>query len=369
MKILKYAVFLFTLVCLMAVTESHAGITNPTPETILSGPSATFIWSAVAGADSYWLYVGTTAGGKNISTGAVAGTTTALTNLPTNGSKVYVRLWTRIGGAWQTPLDYTYTAADLRAKLTTPTPETTLTGSTVTFSWTTGTGASDYWLDVGIALGKGTIAEGVVTGTSKTVSNLPFNGGKVYVRLWTRIGGAWQTPLDYTYTAADLRAKLTTPAIGTTLSGSTTTFSWTTGTGASDYWLDVGTAVGTNNLSAGVVTATSKTVSNLPVNGSTVFVKLWMRVGGIWQTPVDYTFTSNWRIPGIVTVEGGVEITFTSSVGRFYQLQATDNFADPSLPWTVARERIPGEGSITRINIPVAAGVARRFWRIALLPL
>ena len=33
--------------------------------------------------------------------------------------------------------------------LTTPTPGSTLTGSTVTFGWTAGTGATAYWLDVG----------------------------------------------------------------------------------------------------------------------------------------------------------------------------------------------------------------------------
>ena len=69
----------------------------------------------------------------------------ALTNLPTNGSTVYVRLWTRFAGGWQYS-DTTYrasttaaaapgggTTAAAKAALTSPTPGATLTGSTQTF--------------------------------------------------------------------------------------------------------------------------------------------------------------------------------------------------------------------------------------------
>ena len=56
-------------------------------------------------------------------------------------------------------------------------------------------------------------------------SAVSTNGSAIYVRLWTQIGGAWQFN-DYSYAAAGVRTKaaMTSPASGTTLSGSTVTF-------------------------------------------------------------------------------------------------------------------------------------------------
>ena len=63
----------------------------------------TFFWTAAAGATEYWLEVGTTGVGSvnqySQSQGlSLSGT---VSGLPTNGSAVYVRLWTRLGGTWQ----------------------------------------------------------------------------------------------------------------------------------------------------------------------------------------------------------------------------------------------------------------------------
>jgi hypothetical protein len=56
--------------------------------------------------------VGTTAGGSNLYNQyiAVPTTTATVTTLPTTGSPVYVRLYTRFGSGWVYN-DYTYTAA------------------------------------------------------------------------------------------------------------------------------------------------------------------------------------------------------------------------------------------------------------------
>ena len=66
---------------------------------------------------------------------------------------------------------------------------------------------------------------------------------------------------------ADPRATLTSPAAGSTLTGSSATFTWTTGTGADGYWLDVGASVGQGNLSSGFQTTVSRTITNLPGTG------------------------------------------------------------------------------------------------------
>jgi hypothetical protein len=257
--------------------------------------------------------VGTTLGGTQTYSQA-QGTNLSATvaGLPTNASTVYVRLWPLIGGAWQFN-DYNYTAsgsAAVRAQITSPAPGTSLP-STVIFGWTTGTGVTEYWLEIGTSLGGNQIyGQSQGTNLSVTVSGLPANGSTVYVRLWSRISGAWQFN-DYTYTAASggagVQAQITSPAPGSTLGSSTVTFVWSTGSGVAEYWLEVGTNFGSNQIygqSQG--TNLSATVSGLPANGSTVYVRLWSRISGAWQFN-DYTYTAT-------TAGTGVSAAITSPV-------------------------------------------------------
>jgi len=114
-----------------------------------------------------------------------------------------VRLWSLIGTSWVYN-SYTYTAATIAsgpAQLTTPPPGSTLTASTVQFQWTSGAGATDYWLYVGTTVGGAQLLnQDRGTSLSATVANLPVNGSPVYVRLWSLIAGSWVYN-DYTYTA------------------------------------------------------------------------------------------------------------------------------------------------------------------------
>ncbi len=92
--------------------------------------------------------------------------------------------------------------AAAKAELTSPPPGTTLPGSTVTFQWSAGSGAQEYWLWVGTTPGGYnlyTASQGL--NQSVTISGLPTNGLPIYVRLWTKLAGAWQYN-DYQYTAA-----------------------------------------------------------------------------------------------------------------------------------------------------------------------
>src|SRR5437867_12320380 len=73
-----------------------------------------FSWSAGAGATQYSMSVGTTGVGSfNLySQGQGTNLSATVNGLPVDGSPVYVRLWTQLGGGtgWQFN-DYTYTAA------------------------------------------------------------------------------------------------------------------------------------------------------------------------------------------------------------------------------------------------------------------
>ncbi len=121
-------------------------------------------------------------------------TTANVSGLPTDGSTVYVTLYSFVGGQWLSNA-YTYTAFNLGGSLgviTSPVPNSTLTGSTVTFTWTAGAGASAYWLDAGSSPGGNQYYQSGNLGnvTTTTVSGLPTDGSTVYVdpvlvRGWT----------------------------------------------------------------------------------------------------------------------------------------------------------------------------------------
>ena len=87
-------------------------ITNPAPGTTLLDDKVTFEWSAKdTPVSQWWLYVGTSKGGREIYNSGSLGTQLfeTVTGLPVDGSTIFVRLWYRIGGTWQYA-DTTYTA-------------------------------------------------------------------------------------------------------------------------------------------------------------------------------------------------------------------------------------------------------------------
>jgi hypothetical protein len=79
-------------------TTSHplAELSSPHDGATLSGASATFSWNAVSGADKYWLDLGNKQGEGYYAQGTLTGTSKQVTGLPTDGRKLYARLWTEL---------------------------------------------------------------------------------------------------------------------------------------------------------------------------------------------------------------------------------------------------------------------------------
>jgi hypothetical protein len=85
-------------------------MTSPQPGTKLSGSSVTFQWNAGAAVTQYYVWAGSTVGASDLANlNAGSNLSATVSGLPTNGSTIYVRLWSLIGD-WQ-HRDYTYTAA------------------------------------------------------------------------------------------------------------------------------------------------------------------------------------------------------------------------------------------------------------------
>jgi cytoskeletal protein RodZ len=178
--------------------------------------------------------------------------------------------------------------------MSSPSPGSTLTAASTTFSWNAGAGGvTGYYVWVGTSPGGNNLAQiGLLSGTSTTVT-LPINGATIYVRLWTVINGTTYLYNDYTYTEfTQSAATMSSPSPGGTLTAASTTFSWNAGAGGvTGYYVWVGTSLGSNNLAQiGLLSGTSTTV-NLPINGATIYVRLWTVINGTTYLYNDYTYT------------------------------------------------------------------------------
>ena len=186
-------------------SPTASAITSPAAGSTLTGSSQTFTWSAGSGVE-WQILVGNSLGAENYFHTNSQFTTSALaTGLPTNGTRVYVRLNYFVNNAWKS-LDYTYTAstpAPVASTLTSPTPSTTLAGSSVIFTWNAQTASTQNQLYVGTRLGASNFYTSgqLYNKTSTTVTGLPLDSQTIYVRLWSYLHNGWVYQ-DYTYTAA-----------------------------------------------------------------------------------------------------------------------------------------------------------------------
>ncbi len=167
----------------------------------LNSSNLTIAWDKPPGATEFDLLVGDQGvGSYNVRASEITTNTSAkLTNLPTKGQVIYVRLLTK-NGVWQYR-DYTLVAASdsPTAKLISPTPGSVLNSSTVVFKWNTPIGAQSYDLMVGTS-GPGSTdirASDTVNYNTITLNNMPTDGRRVYVRLWT-FTNRWES-IDYVF--------------------------------------------------------------------------------------------------------------------------------------------------------------------------
>ena len=180
-------------------------ITSPANGANLTGSSEQFTWTANSGTQ-FWVTAGNTQGGNNYYNSGNLGnvTTVNVTGLPTDGSQVYVTLFSYVAGQWIYTQD-TYTAYNLSSALgvmQTPIPGSTLSGAVQTFTWSAGSGASAYWLDVGSTMGGNNYYQSGNLGNvlTTTVYSLPADGSQIYVTLWSLVGSQWYYN-EYNYTS------------------------------------------------------------------------------------------------------------------------------------------------------------------------
>jgi hypothetical protein len=175
-----------------------------------------------------------------------------------------------------------------KSALTSPAPGSVL-GTSQTFTWTAGTGATEYqlWLGLGGAGSSSLYTSDWLTTLSTTVSSLPAKAATVYARLYSLVNGKVEYN-DYTYTeaTAGTPATMSAPAQASTLGTSNVKFTWTAGTAATEYqlWLGLGGAGSSSLYTSGWLSTLSTTVTSLPAKAATVYARLYSLVNG----KVDY---------------------------------------------------------------------------------
>ena len=284
---------------------NEPSLIKPASDSVLGGSTATFYWNAGCTPITRWsLYIGTYRGGADILKKQFSADTLSATvsDLPTDGQKIYVKLWHQLSnGTWRY-MERSYEAANLVPQMTSPDPGSTLNGPTTTFNWiSNGANVSDFAILAGSSPGGADFFDSGSLGTQESVNvtGLPVNGSKIHIRLSYKSNGSWKS-VDYEYTAfKDPNSEETVhvpemldPKPESTLSAAETQFSWTSnGAAVANYWMYVGTRQGYWDLFNSGLLENSQEVSitGLPVDGSTLHVRLWYRVNDRWKW-LDYKY-------------------------------------------------------------------------------
>jgi streptogramin lyase len=350
-------------------SPTPASITAPAPGSTFTGPVETFVWTLGIGVTAYELRIGTTAGSNNVyDSGSTTATSEIVSGIPTaSGAKIYVSLVsTFTGGSTQTANYAFIEATAVSASLTSPTPGSTLDGSSVTFAWTVGLGVTTYELRLGTAgVGSNNLYDsGSTKAKSVSVSNIPTDSATVFVQLLSSFNGSPTQAANYTYAeATPSPAMLTSPTPGSTLGSYNVSFAWTAGSFVTSYEIRVGTAgIGSSNI-FDRFGASPLTVNFIPTSGGTLYVALLSYFNGAPTQTVNYTFTEATSKPAALTFPtdrtlAGSSVTFTWSTGNLvsdYELWVGTTEASSSniyrSAWTTAT-------SATVSNIPTSGGTA-----------
>ncbi len=297
----KYYVTLYTL---------KGGVWQPMPSTFVAGdrssissplngatevdPLAPITWTTFPGAQSYYLYVGTSPGLKNVYDSAQ--TTDTQRSVPNLQASVqyYARIYTLINGFWIYS-DSSFTVGTGFARLIQPADGTLTADGNAPFVWSSVPDAQYYYLTIGSSQGARDIYDnGQTTATAAFVAGLTPNR-TYYVRLYTDKSSGWHY-VDSTFqiiptqesTASSLLNPIS-PFDGDTAVDPLSAASWTPVPGATSYVLHIGTTPGAWDVyDSGEITTTTVLPAGLQY-GASYDARLWVNVNNIWSyTDIDF---------------------------------------------------------------------------------
>jgi fibronectin type 3 domain-containing protein len=237
----------------------------------LGGPiSIALQWTGSAGASSYNIYQGTTAGAESATPIAmgITGTSYSVSTLNPGQSYFFEVAAVDAGGVSPRSNEATNTLAP-----STPSGLVAIAGATsISLQWNTTTGASTYNVYQGATSGGESstpIATGIA-GTSFTVSAL--TPGQTYFFNIVAVDPGGNSAVSNEATTAVLAA--VPIGVSATAGSGTVTVSWSASSGAIQYSLFEGSSTGgESNSAVSMISATSMTISGLS-NGQTYYFKV-----------------------------------------------------------------------------------------------
>jgi hypothetical protein len=153
----------------------------------------TVLWTSVANAEAYYLYIGSSPGAKDHVNSGEIQTTSRLVSLPT-GQRVYARVWARVGGIWRysdSSFTTSGTPSSFLSTVTSPPNGATNVATGFPVQWSAVANVQAYYLYMGSSPGaKDYVDSGETLATSRLVT-LPA-ARTIYVRMWAKVGGAWR---------------------------------------------------------------------------------------------------------------------------------------------------------------------------------
>jgi len=188
-----------------------------------------------------------------------------------------------------------------------PTAVQSATTNSATLQWAANSESdlAGYKIYQGTTSGSYGLSVAVGKVTTYTASNL--QDGLTYyfaITAYDTSGNESPPSFEVSKTPADtLPPETTNPVPGSTLVGSTETFSWTANdVSVTEWWVYIGTSVGANDIydSGSLGTATSDTVSGLPTDGSTLYVRLYWKVSKSQGKPGVRRIIPTLRVPAAV---------------------------------------------------------------------
>lgn len=282
-------------------------------------------WTSVAGAEAYYLYVGSEPGLKDyVDSGSKPATSFSPAALP-GGRTMYVRLWVLHEGRWRY-VDETFETAP-EARFTYPKSGSIGIPESTTIRWSGVSNAQAYRLELGTAPnGTDLLVTDELQATEYGPVVLPA-WSTVYGRIWVKHGGQWrQGAAVFSTRAWEEPSVLTWPAENGLYEGSLP-FEWNAQPLAASYRLTIGTEPeGADIHDSGRIRSTRRFVGDLN-EGSTYHATLFTHYLNGYVHVKKRTFIAQGG-------EAGFESLFQAakSAASDVRAMAIDNIPAPASP-------------------------------------